>query len=184
MLQYGSGSTFELLQSETLDFDEGDATDFVVGCSIISSRQPSGIAGCSIISSHRFDDASVSSELVLYRNSSNSGAGGTGISYTNFHKNPVTSRSNFKEYYYVNLWKITVGGKTVKILYRFLVPGSDGNGGTIIDSSIIFTFMDGHVYDLVEKEFENQMSKYKRAVDVESESRLRPCDSRIKLVSK
>lgn len=192
MLQYGSGSTSGLLLSETLDFDEGDATDFVVGCSIISSRQPSGIAGfgrgpaslpvqmglkkfsyCLI--SHRFDDAPVSSELVLYRNSSNSGAGGSGISYTNFHKNPVTSRSAFKEYYYVNLRKITVGGKTVKIPYRFLVPGSDGNGGTIIDSGTTFTFMDGHAYDLVAKEFENQMSKYKRALDVESESGLGPC---------
>ncbi|KAI3505893.1 hypothetical protein L1887_28216 [Cichorium endivia] len=38
MLQYGSWSTSGLLLSETLDFDEGDATDFVVGCSIISSQ--------------------------------------------------------------------------------------------------------------------------------------------------
>ncbi|KAI3505016.1 hypothetical protein L1887_26864 [Cichorium endivia] len=81
MLQYGFGSTSELLLSETLDFNEGDATDFVVGCSIISFRQPSGIAGFGrgpaslpvqmglkkfsyCLVSHRFDDAPVSSELV------------------------------------------------------------------------------------------------------------------------
>ncbi|KAL4578297.1 hypothetical protein LXL04_014418 [Taraxacum kok-saghyz] len=192
MLQYGSGSTSGLLLSETLDFNEGDATDFLVGCSILSTRQPSGIAGFGrgsaslpvqmglkkfsyCLVSHKYDDAPVSSDLILVRSSSNSDTGGTGIRYTKFHKNPVGSRSSFQEYYYVNLRKITVGGKTVKIPYGYLVPGSDGNGGTIIDSGTTFTFMDGHVYDMVAKEFENQMSKYKRAVNVESESGLRPC---------
>ncbi|KAL7613248.1 probable aspartyl protease At4g16563 [Lactuca sativa] len=192
MLQYGSGSTSGLLLSETMDFDEGDVNDFLVGCSILSTRQPSGIAGFGrgssslpvqmglkkfsyCLLSHRFDDTPVSSKLVLVRNSSNSGAGDSGISYTKFHKNPMSSTAAFQEYYYVTLRKITVGGKTVKIPYGFLVPGSDGNGGTIIDSGTTFTFMDSHVYDLVAKEFENQMSKYKRAADVESESGLRPC---------
>ncbi|KVI08337.1 probable aspartyl protease At4g16563 [Cynara cardunculus var. scolymus] len=192
MLQYGSGSTAGLMLSETLDFPEGDVTDFAVGCSILSTRQPSGIAGFGrgpaslpvqmglkrfsyCLVSHRFDDAPVSSELVLVRDSSNSGGSDAGISYTKFHKNPVSSRSSFQDYYYVNLRKITVGGKTVKIPYGFLVPGSDGNGGTIIDSGTTFTFMDNHVYDLVAKEFENQMSKYKRSGEMESKSGLRPC---------
>ncbi|KAI3723295.1 hypothetical protein L2E82_34772 [Cichorium intybus] len=192
MLQYGSGSTSGIVLSETLDLPQGDVKDFCVGCSIESSQQPSGIAGFGrgpsslpdqlglkkfsyCLVSHRFDDAPVSSELVLVRNSSNSTAGSTGISYTMFQKNPVNSSSAFQDYYYVNLRKITVGGRTVKIPYAFLVPGTDGNGGTIIDSGTTFTVMDNLPYDLVAKEFENQMSNYTRAVDVESESGLRPC---------
>nr|GEW53260.1 probable aspartyl protease At4g16563 [Tanacetum cinerariifolium] len=190
MLQYGSGSTSGLLLSETLNFPEGGVNDFVVGCSILSTRQPSGIAGFGrgpaslpaqmglkkfsyCLVSHRFDDKPVSSELVLVRE--DSGTKSAGISYTKFRKNPVNSRSAFLDYYYVNLRKITVGGKSVKIPYGYLVPGNDGNGGTIIDSGTTFTFMDGHVYDLVAKEFETQMSKYKRATDVEAQSGLRPC---------
>lgn len=190
LLQYGSGSTSGLLLSETLNFREGEVKDFVVGCSIISARQPSGIAGFGrgsaslpaqmglkkfsyCLVSHRFDDKPVSSELVLVRDESSTKS--AGVSYTKFRKNPVNSRSAFLDYYYVNLRKITVGGKTVKIPYGYLVPGNDGNGGTIIDSGTTFTFMDGHVYDLVAKEFETQMSKYKRALDVETQSGLRPC---------
>ncbi|KAI3794806.1 hypothetical protein L1987_37445 [Smallanthus sonchifolius] len=194
MIQYGSGSTSGLLLSETLNFDEGDVKDFLVGCSIISARQPSGIAGFGrspaslpaqmglkgfsyCLVSHRFDNTPVSSELVLHRNLSNSGAGyvgNAGMSYTKFHKNPVSSTA-FQEYYYLTLRKITVGGKTVKIPYGYLVPGSDGNGGTIIDSGTTFTFMDNHVHDLVAKEFESQISNYKRAADVENITGLRPC---------
>lgn len=193
MLQYGSGSTSGLLLSETLNFREGDVKDFMVGCSIISTRQPSGIVGFGrglsslpvqmglrkfsyCLVSHRFDDTPVSSELVLVRNSSEpEDSGVTGISYTKFRENPVTSDSAFKEYYYLSLRKITVGGKTVKIPYGYLVPGSDGNGGTIIDSGTTFTFMDDHVHSLVAKEFENQVSQYPRAADVEKISGLRPC---------
>ncbi|KAL8201619.1 hypothetical protein R6Q57_010766 [Mikania cordata] len=192
IIQYGSGSTSGLMLSETLKFPEGDVTDFVVGCSIISTRQPSGIAGFGrgpaslpvqmglkkfsyCLVSHRFDDKPVSSDLLLVRRSSGSSTKDIGVSYTKFHKNPVTSRTFFADYYYLNLRKITVGGKPVKISYDFLVPGSDGNGGTIIDSGTTFTFMDEHVHNLVAKEFENLLSKYHRAVDVEKMSGLRPC---------
>ncbi|KAJ0655894.1 putative nepenthesin [Helianthus annuus] len=196
MVQYGSGSTSGLLLSETLNFKEGGVKDFVVGCSILSTRQPAGIAGFGrgpaslpvqmglkkfsyCLVSHRFDDAPVSSEMVLVRNSKNMGssnsAGIAGVSYTKFRENPGSSNSAFKEYYYLSLRKITVGGKTVKIPYDFLVPGSDGNGGTIIDSGTTFTFMDNQVHNLVAKEFESQVSKYKRAADVEDMTGLRPC---------
>nr|XP_043631987.1 probable aspartyl protease At4g16563 [Erigeron canadensis] len=192
MLQYGSGSTSGLLLSETLNFKEGDVTDFVVGCSIISAGQPAGIAGFGrgpaslpvqmglkkfsyCLVSHRFNDKPVSSEMTLVRGSSHSSTTDAGISYTKFRKNPSTSRPAFQEYYYVNLRKITVGGKTVRIPYGYLVSGSDGNGGTIIDSGTTFTFMDSHIHNLVAKEFESQMSKYKRASDVEKGTGLRPC---------
>ncbi|KAK9062435.1 hypothetical protein SSX86_019621 [Deinandra increscens subsp. villosa] len=196
MIQYGSGSTSGLMLSETLKFSEGDVADFAVGCSIVSNRQPSGLAGFGrgpaslpvqmglksfsyCLVSHRFDDTPVSSELVLTRGPSTSGVSDTtedaGMSYTRFQKNPVSSGLAFKDYYYLTLRKITVGGKTVKIPYGFLVPGSDGNGGTIIDSGTTFTFMDDHVHNLVATEFEHQLSKYTRAADVEQMSGLRPC---------
>ncbi|CAI9265261.1 unnamed protein product [Lactuca saligna] len=194
-IQYGSGSTSGFLISDTLDFPEGDVSDFAVGCSIVSTRQPSGIAGFGrgssslpnqmgvtkfsyCLVSHRFDDAPVSSELVLVRNSTNSTnstAGDSEMSYTNFQKNPMNSSEAFQEYYYVNLREITIGGKSVNISNEYLVPGADGNGGAIIDSGTTFTVMDNVPYDLVAREFENQMSEYKRAVDVESETGLRPC---------
>ncbi|KAI3502676.1 hypothetical protein L1887_30898 [Cichorium endivia] len=184
------GITSGLLLSETLHFPEGDVTNFAVGCSNLSTRLllPVGTVGfgrgleslpsqmglkkfayCMV--SHRFNDRPVSSELVLVRDSSNSGAGDGGISYTEFRKNP----SEFKEFYYLDLLKITVGGKRVNIPYGFLVPGSDGYGGTVIDSGSTFTMMDVPVYDLVAKEFENQIFMYKRAADVESKTGLRPC---------
>ncbi|KAI3471750.1 hypothetical protein Pfo_028403 [Paulownia fortunei] len=45
IIQYGSGSTTGLLLSETLIFPEKSVDNFVVGCSIFSSRQPAGIVG-------------------------------------------------------------------------------------------------------------------------------------------
>ncbi|KAL7609912.1 hypothetical protein Lser_V15G11941 [Lactuca serriola] len=185
---YGSMLTAGVLLSETLHFPEGDVTDFAVGCSILSAGAPEGILGFGrrpdslpaqmglkkfsyCLVSHQFDDKqSVSSELVLYRGSSSSGAGDGGmmISYTKFLRNP----SRFQDFYYLNLQKITIGGKDVNIPYRFLVPGIDGNGGTIIDSGTTFTIMDHAIYDLVAKEFEVQMYKYKRVNITKKESPL------------
>ncbi|KAI3724058.1 hypothetical protein L2E82_35823 [Cichorium intybus] len=167
----------------TLDFPQGDVKNLCVGCSIVSTQPPSSIAGfgrgpsslpdqlglkkfsyCLI--SHWFDDAPVSNELVLVRNSSDSTTGSTGISYTMFQKNPGNSSSDFQDYYYVNLRKIIVGGRTVKIPYGFLVPGTDGNGGTImIPAQPSRSWI---LYDLVAKEFKNQMSNYTRAGSMES----------------
>ncbi|KAI3502672.1 hypothetical protein L1887_30892 [Cichorium endivia] len=181
---YAIGNTSGLLLSETLHFPEGDVTDFAVGCSTSSTRPPLGLVGFGrgreslpaqmglkkfsyCLVSHQFDDdETVSSELVLVRGSSNSGAGEGGIRYTKFRKNPAF----FNEYYYLNLRNITVGGTRVEIPYGFLVPQSDGNGGTIIDSGTTFTTMDEPIYNLVAKEFENQMSMYNRDTYVESQS--------------
>lgn len=194
-IQYGLGSTSGVLLSETLDFPEKNVTDFLIGCSISSSRQPSGIAGFGrgrgslpvqmgvkkfsyCLVSHRFDDAPVSSDLVLVTASDSgrkSGKSGGVISYTPLRKNPLTSNSAFQEYYYVTLRKITVGSKPVKVPYSFLVPGSDGNGGTIVDSGTTFTYIDSEAFEPVAQEFEKQMSQYNRAIDVENQSGLRPC---------
>ncbi|KAJ6756126.1 hypothetical protein OIU79_028525 [Salix purpurea] len=63
----------------------------------------------------------------------------------------------------------------VKVPYKFLVPGSDGNGGTIVDSGTTFTFMEKPVYELVAKEFEKQMAHYTVATEIQNLTGLRPC---------
>lgn len=122
--------------------------------------------------SHRFDDTPVSSDLVLV-SGSDSGAGD--VDYTPFVNNSFAGNSAFRDYYYVHLRKITVGGKHVKVPYSFLVPGSDGNGGTIVDSGTTFTFMERKVFEVVAHEFEKQMAQYSKAADVENRTGLRPC---------
>ncbi|KAJ6778507.1 hypothetical protein OIU74_002323 [Salix koriyanagi] len=91
-IQYGSGSTAGLLLSETLDFpNQKTIPDFLVGCSILSTRQPEGIAGFGrspeslpsqlglkkfsyCLVSHAFDDTPTSSDLVMH---TGSGSGDT-----------------------------------------------------------------------------------------------------------
>ncbi|KAL6337469.1 hypothetical protein AAG906_036783 [Vitis piasezkii] len=191
-IQYGLGTTVGLLLLESLVFAERTEPDFVVGCSILSSRQPSGIAGFGrgpsslpkqmglkkfsyCLLSHRFDDSPKSSKMTLYVGPDSKDDKTGGLSYTPFRKNPVSSNSAFKEYYYVTLRHIIVGDKRVKIPYSFMVAGSDGNGGTIVDSGSTFTFMEKPVFEAVATEFDRQMANYTRAADVEARSGLKPC---------
>ncbi|KAK4281709.1 hypothetical protein QN277_013170 [Acacia crassicarpa] len=191
IIQYGSGSTAGLLLLDNLDLPGKIVPDFLVGCSIMSIRQPGGIAGfgrgpeslpsqlglkkfsyCLI--SHRFDDSTESSDLILQSESS----GDTktdGLSYTPFQRNPAANNTAFREYYYVTIRKIIIGGEVVKIPSKLLEPDSDGNGGTIVDSGTTFTFMERPFYDMVAQEFEKQMANYTRAKDVETRSGLSPC---------
>ncbi|XP_058088128.1 probable aspartyl protease At4g16563 [Magnolia sinica] len=188
---YGSGSTAGLLLSETLNFPEKKVTDFAVGCSIFSTGQPAGVAGFGrgnsslptqlglkrfsyCLVSHRLDDTGKSSSLVL-DSTGGSDSGKDGLSYTPILKNPTVGSSAFAVYYYVGLRKVTVGGKSVEIPYRYLSQGSDGNGGTIVDSGTTFTFMEGHVFEPVAREFERLVGYYKRAADMEYRTGLRPC---------
>lgn len=190
IIQYGLGSTAGLLLSENLNFPEKIVQDFLVGCSILSIRQPSGIAGFGrgleslpsqmglkrfsyCLVSHKFDDSPENSDLVLQIGSSGDGKTG-GVSYTPFQKNPEVNNA-YREYYYVSLRKVIVGGERVKIPFGFLEPGSDGNGGTIVDSGSTFTFMEKPVFELVAKEFEKQMGNYTRAKDIENRSGLNLC---------
>ncbi|KAG7958325.1 hypothetical protein I3843_10G015900 [Carya illinoinensis] len=190
VIQYGLGSTAGLFLSEALDFPEKTFPDFLVGCSIFSTGIPVGNAGFGrgseslpsqlglsrfsyCLLSRRFDDTMESSDLVLY-----GGSGSTktpGLSYTPFRKNPVSNDTAFREFYYVTLRKVIVGDRTAKIPYKFLVPGADGHGGTIVDSGTTFTFMERPVFDAVAKEFVTQMANYTRAVDIEAQSGLGPC---------
>lgn len=63
----------------------------------------------------------------------------------------------------------------MKIPRKFLEPAPDGNGGTIVDSGITFTYLDNEVFELLTQEFEKQMENFCRVKDVEIESGLRPC---------
>ncbi|KAK4382352.1 Aspartic proteinase nepenthesin-1 [Sesamum angolense] len=192
---YGSGSTTALLISETLILPEKSVENFIVGCSIFASTEPSGIAGFGrapdslpaqmglkrfsyCLVSHEFDDEPVHSNLVL-ETASGAAASieGARINYTPFSKNPTTPKHPaYKEYYYVTLQKITVGGVDVRVPFKFLVADAEGRGGTIVDSGTTLTFMENPVYELVAEELEKQVGKnYSRAAEVENLSGLGPC---------
>ncbi|GFP81025.1 aspartic proteinase nepenthesin-2, partial [Phtheirospermum japonicum] len=170
---FGFDSTIGLLLSESLIFPEKSVDNLVVGCSVFSTRLPSGIVGFGrgpeslpsqlglkrfsyCLVSHKFDNnTSASSDLILSAAASKGGA----TKYTLFRKNPTSSNPAFQDYYYVTLRKITVG-----------------NGGSIVDSGTTFTFLEKQVFELVAREFEKQVgSNYNRALEVENQSGLRPC---------
>lgn len=187
---YGSGSTGGIALLDTLDFPNKKFRDFLVGCSLFSSRAPSGIAGFGrglvslpnqlgikkfsyCLLSHRFDDSGKSTSLLLDSDSKKTG----NLSYTPMLKNPeVAGKSSLSVYYYLSLRKISVGGKKVKIPYEHLVPNSDGKGGTIVDSGSTFTFLSSPVYESVTGEIINQAKKYyPRVKKIESFTGLAPC---------
>lgn len=159
--------------------------DFFFGCSLLSARQPEGIAGFGrartslpnqlklskfsyCLLSHKFDDQPKSSDLILAGAGKSAGDGEGGLSYTPLGKNP--SKSPYDEYYYVYLRKITVGKKRVKLPFGLLRPGPKGNGGTIVDSGSTLTFMDRALFDPVVAELAAQMGRYKRAKEAEARS--------------
>lgn len=63
----------------------------------------------------------------------------------------------------------------MKVPHRFLTPGSDGNGGTIVDSGSTLTFMEKPIFEAVAEEFIKQMGNNRRAPKEEFQSGLRPC---------
>lgn len=178
---------------ETLNLPSEKISGFLVGCSIFSSRQPAGIAGFGrgetslpsqlglkkfsyCLLSRQFDDTNESSSLVL-DGESDSGDKTDGVIYTPFRKNPATTtgKKAFSVYYYVGLRKIIVGGTRVKVPDKYLRPGSDGNGGTIVDSGTTFTYMARELFEPVASELEKQVKGYARSYVVEALTGLRPC---------
>ncbi|KAJ9188625.1 hypothetical protein P3X46_000005 [Hevea brasiliensis] len=192
LILYGSGTTGGIALSETLHLHGLTVPNFLVGCSVFSSRQPAGIAGFGrgpsslpsqiglskfsyCLLSHKFDDSAESSSLVL-DSEFDSDKKTTALVYTPLLKNPkVEEKPAFSVYYYVGLRRIIVGGRRVKIPYKYLSPGNDGNGGTIIDSGTTFTFMSHEGYEALSNEFISQMKNYERAETVEDLSGLKPC---------
>lgn len=59
-----------------------------------------------------------------------------------------------------------VGHKHIKIPSKFVVPGYEGSGGTIIDTGASLTFMEKSIFNLVAQEFEDQLADHERAGDV------------------
>ncbi|KAI6696500.1 hypothetical protein NL676_016619 [Syzygium grande] len=194
LIQYGSGNTAGVLLSETLSFSKHrKVPGFLAGCSLFSTRQPAGIAGFGrgpeslpsqmalrrfsyCLLSRRLDDTSASSDLVLEPGPGSGGDRKTdGVVYTPFRANPGLPGSAFKDYYYVGLRKVLVGGKAVKVPHRYLIPGADGNGGAIVDSGSTFTFMERPVLNAVAEELERQMANYSRAKGAELSTGLSPC---------
>ncbi|ERN16159.1 probable aspartyl protease At4g16563 [Amborella trichopoda] len=187
IVQYGSGSTSGLLLSETLNLKSSSKfEDFVVGCSLISSRLPSGIAGFGrgnlslpdqlnlgkfsyCLVSHKFDNTNKSSTMQLGALVDESN-----LEFTPFLKNPISENKAFQVYYYLGLRKITVGGKKVKIPYELLKLEPSGNGGCIIDSGTTFTFMEREIFDRVAEKFEAEVG-LEREKAIEESSGLRPC---------
>ncbi|KAJ8563451.1 hypothetical protein K7X08_031903 [Anisodus acutangulus] len=189
IILYGSGSTGGLALVETLDMSNKKIPNFLVGCSMFSSLQPAGIAGFGhglaslpsqlgvkgfsyCLVSHKFDDIGKSSNLVL----DFKGEKTANLSYTVLQKNPVVAgRNALSMYYYVGLRKITVGGQKVKIPYKYLKPDSNGNGGSIVDSSTTFTYMNRGVFEPVINAFVNQVKGIPRTESIEKITGLRPC---------
>ncbi|CAN4119165.1 unnamed protein product [Withania somnifera] len=178
MILYGAGSTVGIGLVETLDLPNKKTPNFLVGCSLLSSQQPAGIAGFGrglsslpnqlgakklsyCLVSHRFDDTPKSSMLVLdtvYDKSQN-------LSYTPLLKNPVVAgRNALSQYYY-----------KVDISYHYLTPNSKGNGGTIVDSGTTFTFLNHGVFEPVMNAFVNQVKVFPRTEKIERLTNLRPC---------
>ncbi|KDP35473.1 hypothetical protein JCGZ_10866 [Jatropha curcas] len=192
LILYGSGSTGGLALSETLHLDGLTVSNFLVGCSVVSSRQPAGIAGFGrglsslptqlglskfsyCLLSHKFDDTAKTSSLVL-DSQFDSDKKTTALVYTPLLKNPKPEdKPAFSVYYYVGLRRISVGGRSVKIPYKYLAPGKDGNGGTIIDSGTTFTFMSREAFEKLSNEFISQVKNYKRDVAIEEKIGLKPC---------
>ncbi|KAJ0969673.1 hypothetical protein J5N97_022550 [Dioscorea zingiberensis] len=190
---YGSGSTAGILLSETLDLGDRTVENFTVGCSVYSVKQPAGgIAGFGrgVVSlpaqlgaksfsyclvSRRFDDAEgKAGSLVIGGEPEGSDSG---LRFTPMRKNPyILPGSAASVYYYVDLKKITVGGKKVKVKKEALIPRKDGSGGTIVDSGTTFTYLDETLMEAVAAAFEEAVAgRYNRSVAVEAATGLRPC---------
>uniref|UniRef100_A0A6N2LUR6 Peptidase A1 domain-containing protein n=1 Tax=Salix viminalis TaxID=40686 RepID=A0A6N2LUR6_SALVM len=183
MILYGSGTTVGIALSETLHLHGLSKPNFLVGCSVLSSHQPAGIAGFGrglsslpsqlglgkfsyCLLSRRFDDdTKKSSSLVLDIEQLDSGKKTNALL-----KTKVVSQFN-----YLGLRRITIGGHHVKMPYKYLSPGEDGNGGVIIDSATTFTFIAREAFEPLSDEFIRQITDYKRIKEFEDVTGLGPC---------
>lgn len=187
------GSTGGILLEETFVLPDKNVTRFAFGCSVFSTKQPAaGIAGFGR------GPASIASQLNLERFSyclasrnydDIAGKAGTiflggnpedshdNVSFTPFLTNPAAKpNSPFAVYYYIEIIRIVVGGNKVKIPPGVFLPGSDGNGGVIIDSGSTFTFMESSILNLLIASFEESIAgRYNRSKSVETATGLGLC---------
>ncbi|KAL9227715.1 hypothetical protein vseg_003369 [Gypsophila vaccaria] len=180
---YGAGDTSGNAIFETLHFRTKSLPRLFVGCSLISDQMPEGIVGFGrnpmslpnqlkldqfsyCLVSHRFDDTSKSSSLVL----GNSGDVISGVSYTPLLKNP--DMLPFNAYYYVQLEQITINDKMVTLPRKALTTDSTGNGGTIVDSGSTLTSLAPNLFNPVANEYIAQLAPGQRNRVVTGESSL------------
>ncbi|XP_074281047.1 putative aspartyl protease At4g16563 [Silene latifolia] len=167
--EYGAGDTSGVAIFENLNLRNKVVNKFFVGCSQISDQMPEGIVGFGrspmslpnqlnlnkfsyCLVSHKFDDTSKSSNLILGNPGNISG-----VSYTPLLKNPPTLP--FNTYYYVQLEQITVNYKTVKLPRKLLYTDSNDNGGTIVDSGSTLTSLASSLFDPVANEYIAQLPR-------------------------
>ncbi|OMO68520.1 Peptidase A1 [Corchorus olitorius] len=185
--QYDGGyTTYGYLLEENLVFPHKTFHDFLIGCSTKKPNFgfPIGVAGFGrrpesfpsqlgltkfsycLTSRQSLDDPNTNSTMWFETDSGSGDTKTPGLSYTPLYKNQVASKPHLQELYYVKLRNIFVGNTRIKIPYRFLAPATDDKfGGTIVDLSSSYTFMERTVFKLVTEEFVKQMGNYSRAVD-------------------
>jgi len=198
-IQYGRGSTVGLLLTETLSLPlengrgELAITNFAVGCSIVSSQQPSGIAGFGrgalsmpsqlseyigkdrfayCLQSHQFDEENQKSLMVLGDKALPSDIT---LNYTPFLINyRAPPSSPYGVYYYIGLRGVSIGGKRLKLPSKLLGFDSEGNGGAIIDSGTTFTVLTEEIFNQIAGLFASQIG-YARIGDVEARTGMGLC---------
>ncbi|KAL5545754.1 hypothetical protein UlMin_005441 [Ulmus minor] len=165
------GKTSGNLYTETL---ESHAADFLVGCSNASDHLPLGHVGFGsgrLSVPSQMDDTSFHTNIIFDDTTKFNG-----LSYTSLIPSPVNyPYTHYWGFHYLNLQEILVGNKHVKIPVSQQLPGRDGNGGTIIGTSIPFTFLERSIFEAVTREFMDQMDGFVRAPD---QGVLTPCFSR------
>jgi hypothetical protein len=198
-LEYGTGLTAGLLLSETLTLPLEDGRraikHFVVGCSLLSIDQPSGIAGFGrgalsmpsqlsrqhiigkdrfayCLQSHRFDEENKKSQLVLGDKAVPSDIS---LNYTPFLINSrAPPSSGYNSFYYVRLRGVSIGRKRLNLPSKLLRFDTKGHGGTIIDSGTTFTVFNKKIYEKIAAGFASQIG-YKRATKVEAKTGMGLC---------
>ncbi len=114
--------------------------------------------------SHVYDDTKESTDLILDFDGE---LEAEGLSYTPLIKGKsVNDGFHFYGYRYVNLLEIIVGDMHGKIPDKFLVISPDGNGGTLLNTWTLYTYMERSIYQNLTQAFESQMGRYARAPDI------------------
>ncbi|KAJ6411277.1 hypothetical protein OIU84_007940 [Salix udensis] len=171
MILYGSGTTVGIALSETLHLHGLSKPNFLVGCSVLSSHQPAGIAGFGrglsslpsqlglgkfsyCLLSRRFDDDTKKERLTSSRHRT-----------TRLRLLLFGSPANHHR-----------RGHHVKMPYKYLSPGERmAMVGVIIDSATTFTFIAREAFEPLSDEFIRQITDYKRIKEFEDVTGLGPC---------
>ncbi|XP_056171360.1 aspartyl protease family protein 2-like [Syzygium oleosum] len=115
----------------------------------------------------RNSDTSVSSKLIFGEDRGL--LSHPNLNYTSFvggQNNPADT------FYYVQIKSIVVGGEILKIPEETWALGTDGSGGTIIDSGTTLSYFADPAYDVIKQAFLDKVKGYPLVQDIEI---LHPC---------